>query len=261
METNLFEHKRKLQAQTPIVVLTIISLVLTVISSLDGFTYYTSSNDGAWELHLSLFEDGIIDTIFSLLTYALSVAPIILFALYIFKFHKQFRAYSTIPTMLGLIAFTPLFYFISDLALGYGRPSLLELLVDLLIVVSFTLAAVNALKGFPKKIFIVIAVACGLLNEVVSLVSFIRYAGEYISDGLYLYLITWPFSIIGFSTLYVALLLFVLKNNIPVPVKKEQSTEKLSPEQSLRYLKEKLDLGMITEEEYQAQRADIISKL
>ena len=35
----------------------------------------------------------------------------------------------------------------------------------------------------------------------------------------------------------------------------------MTPEQSLRLLNDKLELGMITEEEYQAQRADIISKL
>ena len=37
--------------------------------------------------------------------------------------------------------------------------------------------------------------------------------------------------------------------------------EKLSPEQALRLLNDKLDFGMITEEEYQAQRNEIISKL
>ena len=35
----------------------------------------------------------------------------------------------------------------------------------------------------------------------------------------------------------------------------------MNPEQALKLLKDKLDLGMITEEEYQAQRAEIISKL
>jgi len=260
METNLFEHKRKLHAQTPIVVLTIISLVLTVICSLDGFTYYTSINDGAWEFHFALFKDGIVDTIFSLLSYSLLVAPVILFAMYIFKYYKQFQATSLIPVTLGLIAFTPLFYFIRDLALGYGSAPI-DLLPDLLVIVSFTLATINAIKGFSKKVYLIIAVACGLLSEVLSFVSFIRYAGEYISDGLYLYLFTWPLSIVGISALYVALLLFALKNNIPVAIKKEKSTDKMSPEQSLRYLKEQLDLGIITEEEYQTQRADIISKL
>ena len=41
--------------------------------------------------------------------------------------------------------------------------------------------------------------------------------------------------------------------------KKEKA--ELTPEQALKLLKDKLDLDMITEEEYQAQRAEIISKL
>lgn len=261
MELNSFDPKRKLQAETPITVLIIISLILTAICSLDNFTYYISSNGGAWEFHFSLFEDGIIDTIFSLLSYSLLIAPVILFAMYIFKYYKRFQATILIPIVLGLIAFTPLFNFIRDLAFGYGLSSILDLLVDLLVIVSFALATINALKGFSQKKCLIIAVSCGLLGEIVSFISFICYAGTYISDELYLYLFTWPLSIIGFSALYIALLLFVLKNNISVMVMKEKNTVTMSPEQSLRYLKEKLDLCMITEEEYQAQRADIIDKL
>jgi hypothetical protein len=72
--------------------------------------------------------------------------------------------------------------------------------------------------------------------------------------------------IIGTAALYIALLLFGLNNRIPAlvslsPEKERQKTEKMTPEQSLRFLKDKLDLGMITEEEYQTQRAEIISKL
>ena len=162
---------------------------------------------------------------------------------------------------MGLIAFAPLWHCISDFVLGYGFSSYLDLLVDLLIIVPFTFATISALKGFSNKIYVVIAVSCGLLREAIPFISFIRYAGEYISDGVYLYLFTWPLSIIGFSALYIAILLFVLKNNISSTKKKEESTEKMSIEQSLRYLKEKLDLDMITEEEYKAKRAEIINKL
>ena len=83
---------------------------------------------------------------------------------------------------------------------------------------------------------------------------------------MYLYLFTSPMSVIGSSTLYIALLLFALKNKIPSvlalsPEKEKARAEKMNPEQTLKLLKDKLDLDMITEEEYQAQRADIISKL
>lgn len=262
MEANLFEHNKKLKAQKTITILIIISLILTTICSLTVFTYFTSSgNEGVWEFHFSLFRKGIVGAVFSLLEYFISVAPILLFATYIFKYYKRFLAAGTLPIVLVLIAFDPLLSFIGNFALGYGFPTVLDLLVNILIVVSFTLAAVNSLKGLSKKVYIVVAISCGLLGEAISFISFIRAAGVHISEGLYLYLFTWPLSIIGISALYIAILLFALKNNIPATKKEEKSTDKMSPEQSLRYLKERLDLGMITEEEYQAQRAEIISKL
>lgn len=260
METSFFESKRKLQANKPITILTIVSLILTVICSLDCFTYYTSGSDDLWELKFS-FGYGILDTIFSLLSYLISIAPVIVFAIYIFKFYKQFKSDVAIPISLGLIGFNPIYYFIRNVILGYGFSSILDILVDLIIIVSFVLATISALKGFSKKVYIIIAVACGVLSKFVSLTSFIGCISHYINDGLYLYLFTWPLAIIGSVALYIALLLFCLNNKMPVAIKKEKNTEKMTPEQSLRYLKEKLELGLITEEEYQAQRAEIISKL
>ena len=88
----------------------------------------------------------------------------------------------------------------------------------------------------------------------------------YLEEGLYLYLFTWPICVLGTIAFYIALLLFALKNRIPAiisasPEKEKKNAEKMNPEQALRVLKDKLDFGMITEEEYQAQRAEIISKL
>ena len=68
--------------------------------------------------------------------------------------------------------------------------------------------------------------------------------------------------VISAATFNVALLLFGLKNRIPSILSPyPQKIEKMNPEQMLRLLKDKFDLGIITEEEYQAQRAEIISKL
>ncbi|MBE6618599.1 MAG: hypothetical protein E7626_02290 [Ruminococcaceae bacterium] len=261
MESSLFVNKRNLHAKTPITILTIISLILTVVCYVDVFTYYTYSNDGLRELHFSLFGYNIVDTIFSILSYLLAIAPTIIFAIYIFKFYKQFRAELSIPVVLGLIAFNPLFVVIRNLVLGYGFSSVLDMLVGLLIIVSFTLATISALKGLSKKIYIIVAIACGLLSDLVSFISFIGYTTEYIENGLYLYLFTLPLELLGSVALYIALLFFCLNNKMPVAIKKEKNTEKMTPEQSLKYLKEKLDLGMITEEEYQVQRAEIINKL
>ena len=59
----------------------------------------------------------------------------------------------------------------------------------------------------------------------------------------------------------IAMLLFALKNSMSLMTENPKINNKMSPEQSLLFLKEQLELGMITEEDYQAQRNDIISKL
>jgi len=61
---------------------------------------------------------------------------------------------------------------------------------------------------------------------------------------------------IGFAIFYVALIL------LAVSMKKENVTEQeLTPEQELKLLVEKRQLGIITAEEYSIKRAEIISKL
>ena len=62
------------------------------------------------------------------------------------------------------------------------------------------------------------------------------------------------------------MLLFGLKNRIPAILyashqKEKRNDEKINPEHALILLKEKFELGMISEEDYQAQRVDIINKL
>lgn len=66
-------------------------------------------------------------------------------------------------------------------------------------------------------------------------------------------------SIIASITLYAALLFFGVKNRIPAIL--SGSPEKETPEQALRLLKDELDLGNITDEEYAAQRSKIINEL
>lgn len=68
---------------------------------------------------------------------------------------------------------------------------------------------------------------------------------------------------IGSIIFYVALFMFYLIPPVVyIPLEKEKEfAKKISPEQSLKLLKNKLDLGLITNEEYQIQRAEIIKKL
>ena len=260
MQTTLYERRRKLHAQTPIIMLVTISLILNIICSLDYFITYSYWSGGDWEIYFALFDYDTEEAVLMLLSYALSVAPIILFAIYIFKFYQKYQASFLIPIILSLIAFSPVFSIITNMILGYGFFSISELLFTLIIRIPFTIAAISTIKGFSKKIY-VIAILSGLLCISASFFNCIRSAEEYITDGPYFLWLTWFFNIIGSFAQYIAMLLFVLKNNMSLMTENAKINDKMSPEQSLLFLKEQLELGMIAEEDYQAQRNDIISKL
>ena len=149
---------------------------------------------------------------------------------------------------------------------GYILPYGIYRILDLAILVCSVLAVISALKGFNKKVFIIISMSVCLLYETLSLLEMFAFMEYYVENSRYLYVFTSPMGIIGAISLYTALLLFGLKNKIPSvlslsPEKEKARAEKMNPEQALKLLKDKLDLDMITEEEYQAQRAEIIGKL
>lgn len=181
------------------------------------------------------------------------------------KFYGQYKGTVLYPIVCGLIAGYPLLSTIWNVVCGYSL-YWLDILISLAIIVPFTLLTINATKGLNKKVYTIVATSIGLVLQLLSVISIFNSMDWYIEDEMYLYLFTNPMGIIGTAALYIALLLFGLNNRIPAlvslsPEKERQKTEKMTPKQSLRFLKYKLDLGMITEEEYQAQRAEIISKL
>jgi uncharacterized membrane protein len=191
----------------------------------------------------------------------ISIAPFILFVIYIFRFHNELKATVLIPIIFGLFSLEILISFL----FGGGR-HVIFLIIDLLIFGACVLTLISALKGFNKKLFIIISMSLCLLYNALSIISVFSIMDYYIEESMYLYVFTSPLSIIGSTLLYISLLLFGVKNKIPSiialsPEKERARAEKMNPEQALKLLKDKLDLGMITEEEYQAQRAEIISKL
>ena len=248
---------RKIKCNSPITILGFISLICTVFSCITYFLYYD------YNYELAFYFPSIISILFLLL----DLAPCVLLLLYIMKFHGQYKGTVLYPIVCGLIAGYPLLSTIWNVVYvrGYGL-DWSDILISLAIIVPFTLLTINATKGLNKKVYTIVATSIGLVLQLIPVIDIFHYMNWYIEQEMYLYLFTNSMSIIGTAALYIALLLFGLNNRIPAlvslsPEKERQKTEKMTPEQSLRFLKDKLDLGMITEEEYQAQRADIISKL
>ena len=202
----------------------------------------------------------------NILSFILTLTPVVLLVLYIFKFRAKLKATIFVPIIFGVLGLNTIFNFL--LVFGYYNYffgfSSVELILDLAKLVCLILALISALKGFNKKVFVIVAMAVCLLYEALSLITIFRIIRFYIEDSMYLYLFESLMSIVGSSTFYIALLLFALKNKIPSILAlspKKAGVEKMNPEQALKLLKDKLDLDMITEEEYQSQRAEIISKL
>lgn len=254
---------RKIKCNSPITILGFISLICTVFSCITYFLYYDYNYVKGGNSYYELAFD--FPSIISILFLLLDLAPCVLLLLYIMKFHGQYKGTVLYPIVCGLIAGYPLLSTILNVVRGYGL-YWQDILISLAIIVPFTLLTINATKGLNKKVYTIVATSIGLVLQLLYVISIFNSMDWYIEYEMYLYLFTNPMGIIGTAALYIALLLFGLNNRIPAlvslsPEKERQKTEKMTPEQSLRFLKDKLDLGMITEEEYQAQRADIISKL
>ena len=254
---------RKIKCNSPITILGFISLICTVFSCITYFLYYDYNYVKGGNSYYELAFD--FPSIISILFLLLDLAPCVLLLLYIMKFHGQYKGTVLYPIVCGLIAGYPLLSTIWNVVRGYSL-YWLDILISLAIIVPFTLLTINATKGLNKKVYTIVATSIGLVLQLLSVISIFNSMYRYIEYEMYLYLFTNPMGIIGTAALYIALLLFGLNNRIPAlvslsPEKERQKTEKMTPEQSLRFLKDKLDLGMITEEEYQTQRAEIISKL
>lgn len=259
---------KKIKCNAPITILGFISLICTVLSCITYFWYYDYNYVNGGNSYYELVFD--FPSIISILFLLLDLAPCVLLLLYIMKFHGQYKGTVLYPIVCGLIAGSPLLSTILNVIRGYGLAlAWLDVIIKLAIVISFTLLTINAIRGLNKKVYTIVATSIGLVLQLLSAISIFNsmVLVRYIETEMYLYLFTIPMGIIGTVALYIALLLFGLNNRIPALVslspeeKERQKTEKMTPEQSLRLLKDKLDLGMITEEEYQTQRAEIISKL
>lgn len=249
MNQALTEKHRKLYYKTPIVILTIISLFFKFFRFLSRI----------------LLGDPI--TIYSLVFLLLDVVSRIILLVYIFAFFKKFKATILVPIIFALLALSPLLSLINTIEIysrydflvsWYRITSLVTPLVTYIVqFIAFSLATISALKGLSNKILIVIPIGLLLLFDLESFVSFFRYGESNLQ------ILSNEIASVAFN---VALLLFGLKNRMPsvfsiTSEKEKKKAGKLSPEQSLKLLKEELDLGMITEEEYQSQRSEIISKL
>ena len=263
MNETILENQ-SLKNKKTIVILSLVSLICTALSCIEYFVVYYK------DMYMTYYKPSIeFPGLFSLLCLLTTLAPCILMVLYILKFHGNFKVTAfllnkmAVPTIFILIAISHIFCIFYGIYYEYY--SSIDITSDLAVAVAFALVAHSASKGFPRKISLVIASVGGSLISFMSLFTILQDIGGYLEDKVYLYIFTGITGIVGAITLYTALLLFGLSNKPLItsasPEHENNNTEEMDPAQALRILKDKFELGMITEEEYRVQRGEILSKL
>lgn len=234
-------NKGNLNCKTPIVVLSLFSLIFDLLNkALLCFVNY----DYRLEEFIVQFPSAL-----NLLYSVLSLAPKFLLLVFCFKFFNKPNATIIVAIILETI-----------ISLTTYNDSIFSLVIA----VTFMITTIGVLRGLSNK-FIIIPVVLGLTYNLYCLANLFIYFGMH--DEYLLYrLVKRLATIIASISFYIALLLLGLKNRIPAILfasssKQKRNEECVNSEQALRSLKDRLDLGMISEEEYQSRRAEIISKL
>ena len=237
-----------------IITLTVVSLVFQVISFIPMFYHEVSirNENGTKYAYDDTYTYKMVFDIpdmYDTLTLILCLAPYILFLIFVLKLHNKPKGAVVMPIVFGLFilcryssAYGPLFLFswrVHEFVCFY--------LIALTLLVSLI-----ALNGFLKKKIYVFVMVAIMAIDLIDVVLLVDYSYNAFSSHLSVLLID------------MALLLFGLKNTVASVIKSElkiKSQMKLSPEQMLKTLKNSYESGIITEEEYNEKRKEIILKL
>ena len=276
-----FSKDQVSKLKNPILLLSLVSLICSVLGSLSTFVYYTVDYE-YYTLRLAFRFPEFL----SLILFLIRLAPPVLLFLYFFKFQNHPKAQMFLVILLGSVAVSailPMILYATFLEFSYD---LSTILFNISLAAVFGLAIYSELKDYKKRLFFIIAAATGIAVDFFSLLRSLQVFTHYIEWEYYFYIFTMIMSYAGTATLFVALLLYALKLEKPASVaaapvqpnyapaynptpaynpavKTQQPATPANedPEQALKLLKEIFELGLITAEEYQEQRAEIINKL
>lgn len=238
-----------------IVFMSWIALILLFMNSLG---YCISGINGEYYFNILNIFQNIDNLIFT----TLKMSPSVLLVLYVSKFYEKSRGTVLIPIIFALIAIYYLYNLISMIDFGFGG-----IIYDLISCILFILTIITSSNGLLKKHLVFLAILSGFISEILIIINArIRMASLYFEEGLSVYWVNWLVGDVGTIALYVALLLFSLKNRIPTVIRRNFGgtgivAEQMSPEQALKVLKSNLEHDLITKEEYEAKRKEIINEL
>lgn len=251
-------EKRTLNNEKQIKILALVALICTSIHCLDYFINYSF-------ISYNYFYFGF-PNFYSFISLIFEIAPCVLLTLYVFKYRSKVKAPVLVPVLFAVIAVSNIFDSINLIYIYSGNivKSILAICC-LLAAIFFILSTLYALQILHNRKFIVVASAAGFLSQFLWLYdSIIRW--RYFMPVTGINILFWTMAVVGGCALYCAILIFGLKNDMPAVRFSSAKfsgakAKEMTPEMALTVLKDKLELGIITEEEYKAQRAQIIEKL
>lgn len=275
-------HKNSLSAMVKdrASLLSLIALLFTFVSNILWFIYYDRDYLGYGYLYGPYYLNFRFD-LYSVIGFLFEIAPIVLLCLYFFIKHNNTNAYrlvilatisNVLKVFLGFVlyGFTPIDELIAGIVLHFDVASLhykVHMVLDILTHfynIAIFITAILAFIGKTKnKFFAIMQILCFAFS-ILLLIDFCFTETEYyVQYQRYLYLLTLPCGHIGDALFFVVLWLVAKNNELPKYFDKKISKNltTITPEMQLTALKEKFELGIITEEEYKTQRMEILAKL
>lgn len=232
-------------------ILSVVSLACMVIGTITTIFY-----------KYSLHSDYSFSSLLEIIQIIVRTAPSIVFLIYIFIFHKKLKT-----KFMVLLLFST---YIIKYCVGICRSFFIyfsqnSTVIAIVPVTTFFLCIslpcvpfISVFNGFDKKKPFVIFMSVILSLSVISLLlSFVQ-----VTDPI-MYICTEHLLYIGDIALYIAFLIFGANNRIPAiwKSKKRVNRTDFDYEKELLGLKDSLDIGIITQEEYDARCTEIIDKL
>lgn len=240
----------------------ILSLISLVLSLLGCANYFISYYDG--QFYFNMYSKGLIDLL-------IWMTPVVLTVIYAFAFYNEKKVGAFIYCIFGGIFFYEIWYsfFYNNITGLSGR----FLLFEVAIILGCIIAFLSLVIGLKNKTIFMVGIILAALGNILSYFNYFVHLIEYInyySDSLFNFLTT-SCSVLGRTALFATLLVYGIKADDPLIIRipNEENTysqgyspaANLTAEQQLNLLKQKLDLGIISPEEYAIQRANVINNL
>ena len=244
--------KRPLKYKTALRFLTVISLILIIVNSASYFLSFSASYT-TYDVRF------VFPSFLSWISIVLNLIPALLFVVFTFTGSYTRKINPIIPIFFSILAVRTLYYlFVSATKLATPF-TITSYAIEF---IAYVLLLITSITCFGNKYLTIIPTVICLAIKAVYLFSSFSVMRD---SRTFLFFFLRSTIYIGMIIFLIAFLLFALTNGVPSFVsnskRNSKMIQKLSPEKALKLLNTKLDLGIITEENYKEERAKIIESL